>query len=75
MIDKKLIIYDKNNIEELIVYNKNFKILPTKQFYLNNVLYLNNNFILIENKEIFNKKWNSNLNIKNENEKYNNEKK
>ena len=42
MIDKKLIIYDKNNIEELVVYNKNFKILPTKQFYLNNVLYLNN---------------------------------
>ena len=73
MIDKKLIIYDKNNIEELVVYDKNFKILPTKQFYLNNVLYLNNNFILMENKEIFNKKWNSNLNIKSENEKYNNE--
>jgi|SaaInlStandDraft_6_1057023.scaffolds.fasta_scaffold15525_5 hypothetical protein len=42
MIYKKLIIYNKNNIEELIVYDKNFKILPTKQFYLNNVLYLNN---------------------------------
>jgi hypothetical protein len=53
MIDKKLIIYDKNNIEELIIYDKNFKILPTNQFYLNNVLYLNNNFILMENKVIF----------------------
>ena len=35
MVDKKLIIYDKKNIEELVVYDKNFKILPTKQFYLN----------------------------------------
>ena len=26
----------------MIIYDKNFKILPTKQFYLNNVLYLNN---------------------------------
>jgi hypothetical protein len=26
----------------LIIYDKNFKILSTKQFYLNNVLYLNN---------------------------------
>ena len=26
----------------MIIYDKNFKILSTKQFYLNNVLYLNN---------------------------------